>query len=116
MWEIQTKSTLESALPVLRANPIPIVLTERDLAPGSWRDLLDEIATYSDPPLLIVASRFADERFWAEALNLGVFDVLAKPFAIEEVRRTLALAWRHWQDRHGVHSKRTSQRASATAA
>jgi DNA-binding response OmpR family regulator len=44
-----------------------------------------ESATLTDPPLLIVSSRLADEHLWAEALNLGVFDVLAKPFQSEEV-------------------------------
>jgi len=45
----------------------------------------------------MVASRFADERFWAEALNLGAYDVLAKPFDAEEVNRTLTSAWMRWR-------------------
>ena len=31
-------------------------------------------------PLVIVASHLADDQLWAEALNLGAHDVLAKPF------------------------------------
>jgi DNA-binding response OmpR family regulator len=106
---------LESALPVLRDNRIAIVLSERDLSPGTWRDVLDEIVTFPDPPLLIVTSKLADEYLWAEALNLGAFDVLAKPFHIDEVNRTLGLAWRHWQGRHGIHRKRTEQRVASAA-
>jgi hypothetical protein len=34
-----------------------------------------------------VTSRLADERLWAEALNLGAWDVLAKPFDADEVIR-----------------------------
>jgi CheY-like chemotaxis protein len=38
-----------------------------------------------DPPMLIVTSRLADDYLWAEALNLGAYDVLAKPFDASEV-------------------------------
>jgi FixJ family two-component response regulator len=45
-----------------------------------------------------VTSRLADEYLWAEALNLGAYDVLAKPFDTSEVMRVVASAWRHWTD------------------
>ncbi len=94
-WTIYPALALESALPVLRQNPIAIVLSERDLVPGTWKDVLAETLNLSDPPLLIVASRLADEYLWAEALNLGAYDVLAKPFDGEEVIRVLKSAWLH---------------------
>jgi DNA-binding response OmpR family regulator len=56
-----------------------VVVCERDLPPGSWKDVLEQVTILSDPPSLIVTSRLADERLWAEALNLGAYDVLAKP-------------------------------------
>ena len=34
----------------------------------------------SRAPCLIVTSRLADDRQWAELLNAGAFDLLAKPF------------------------------------
>jgi DNA-binding response OmpR family regulator len=52
------------------------------------------------PPLLIVASRTADEYLWAEALNLGAYDVLSKPYHPAEVIRVLSMAWLHWRNRH----------------
>jgi len=94
-WTIYPAISLESALPVLRENAIPIVLSERDLAPGTWKDVLAETLNLSDPPLLIVASRLADEYLWAEALNLGAYDVLAKPFGADEVVRVFRSAWFH---------------------
>jgi DNA-binding NtrC family response regulator len=48
-----------------------------------------------------VTSRAADERLWAEALNLGAYDVLAKPFDPTEVCRIVSLAWMHWAEQHG---------------
>jgi DNA-binding response OmpR family regulator len=93
-WVLHAMPTLESALKTLRENRISIVVAERDLLPGTWRDVLAEIGTRPDPPLLIVTSRLADERLWAEALNLGAYDVLAKPFEVEEVVRVLSFAWK----------------------
>jgi hypothetical protein len=43
---------------------------------------------------LVVASRLADERLWAEVLNLGGHDVLAMPFDAHEVRRVMESAVR----------------------
>ncbi len=46
-------------------------------------------------PVLIVASRLADDRLWAEVLNLGAFDLLlGEPFDREEVLRVTESAWR----------------------
>jgi FixJ family two-component response regulator len=62
--------------------------------------MLEHISLLPDPPLLIVTSRLADAHLWAEALNLGAYDVLAKPFDATEVIRIVSVAWQHWQDRH----------------
>ena len=77
-----------------------LVLCDRDLFPGSWKEILHGIKRMSNPPLLVVTSRLADEQLWAEALNLGAYDVLAKPFEVTEVNRVLSLAWLHWRRMH----------------
>jgi len=99
-FKVETSTTVASALVVLQKRRIPIVLAERDLSPGSWRDLLEHSSRLPAPPLLIVTSWLADERLWAEALNLGAWDVLAKPFDVQEVSRVVESAWRHWSERH----------------
>lgn len=112
-WTVSSSSTVASALSVLRETPIPIVICDCDIAPAGWGEMLDHISLLPDPPLLIVTSRLADERLWAEALNLGAWDLLAKPFDTNEVIRIVSVAWQHWQDRHHVHISRTKQRKSA---
>lgn len=94
-WVLSRATGMRSALLHLHKTTerVPLILCERDLSPNSWRELLDHIVQMVDPPLLIVASRFADERLWAEALNVGAYDVLAKPFERDEVRRVLTSAW-----------------------
>ena len=114
-WTLIARPTLDAAFSVLREALVPIVLCEADLLPGTWREILEHISFLPDPPLLIVTSRLADERMWAEVLNEGGYDVLAKPFDMEEVIRTFTLAWQHWQDRHDLHSSRTKQRQATGA-
>ena len=113
-WTVLAKSTVGSALSLLRETPIPIVIYDCEIPSGAWGEMLDQISLLSDPPLFILASRLADERVWAEALNLGAWDVLAKPFEADEVIRIVSIAGQHWEDRHGVYNSRTEQRKSAT--
>ena len=101
-WKLNACPTLASALTALRKVRVPVVVCESHLQPGSWKEVLEELRTLPDPPLLIVTSRFADERLWAEALNLGAYDVLAQPFDGAEVTRIVSMAWLRWKDRHGI--------------
>jgi DNA-binding response OmpR family regulator len=69
------------------------VLIEADLQAGDWKRLLNRTLDHPCSPPLIVFSRFADDRLWAEVLNLGGYDVLAAPFEAEEVLRTISSAY-----------------------
>jgi DNA-binding response OmpR family regulator len=97
-WDLLGVPALASAFSVLIETPVAVVLCDTDLQCGSWQDMLEYFSRVRHPPLLIVTSRLADERLWAEALNLGAYDVLAKPFAPSEVIRSVTSAWRHWQE------------------
>jgi len=77
--------------------------------------LLDFAERLPAPPPVIVTSRVADERMWAEVLNLGGYDVLATPFGSEEVIRTVTSAWSLWRHRFQCRAE-TSQRVGGSAA
>lgn len=110
-WALHASFTLESAVTALQEDRVPIILSECDLNPATWRDILQHVSLFSEPPLVIVTSRLADERLWAEALNLGAYDVLAKPFNRDEVYRILESAWRHWASRHELSRSATNRAA-----
>jgi DNA-binding response OmpR family regulator len=110
-WRLTTTSTLAGAMTKLNDGCCPVVVCERDVPPGSWRDLLETTRSLADPPALIVTSRHADDSLWAEALNLGVYDVLAKPFDEGEFTRVLHLAWAHWGSRWAAAEHHASCRA-----
>ena len=96
-WDIRESGSVASALKVLRQEQIPLIVCERDLQPGTWKDVLKRITALSNPPYLIVTSVQADEELWMSALNAGAYDVLVKPFDAGELTRTLFQAWLHWQ-------------------
>ena len=97
-WCVYRADTVQSALKLLRTlRPGPVVVCERDMLPGLWQELLAETGSLPEPPSIVVASRLADDHLWAEALNLGAYDVLAKPFDVLELTRSLRLAWLHAQ-------------------
>jgi DNA-binding response OmpR family regulator len=112
-WTFLATPTLASAFSVLRERTVSSVLCEVDLFPGTWREMLTHISVLDDPPLLIVTSRLADERLWAEALNLGAYDVLATPFDAKEVIRIVDLARHRWRHRRELGASRIKPRQAA---
>jgi DNA-binding NtrC family response regulator len=66
-----------------------LILTEAELTDGNWLDVLHLVRECTHEPEVIVTDPQADARFWAEALNLGAYDLLAQPFYEPEVRRIL---------------------------
>lgn len=101
-WTMHTAATVAEALSRLEDCPAPVILSEQQLPDGNWKDLLEAFAESENPPHLVVTSWRADNRLWAEVLNLGGFDVLPKPFDATEVFRVLSMAWRQWHDRASI--------------
>lgn len=90
---LTTAWTCREAARCLDMEPFGIVLCECKLPDGNWVEILNRTSGTLEPPLLIVTSRLADASLWAEVLNLGGYDLLAKPFNRQEVRHVLTSAW-----------------------
>jgi DNA-binding response OmpR family regulator len=93
-WTVQGVRSVREATRLLAEQP-NLVLCDRELPDGSWKDIFRIASKLENAPAIVVASRQADERFWAEVLNFGGFDVLLKPFVKGEVARVLSMARRH---------------------
>ena len=81
--------SLEHARTRLRRQEYDVILTEAALPDGQWLDVLHLVRQCPRETEVIVTDPQADARFWAEALNLGAYDLLAQPFYEPEVRRIL---------------------------
>jgi DNA-binding NtrC family response regulator len=84
--------SLRHARSKLQRGNYAVVLTEAALPDGTWLDVLDLAREGSGPLEVIVTDPQADAHLWAEALNLGAYDLLAQPFYQPEVRRILSNA------------------------
>ena len=97
LGRISKVRTCREAYEMLCKERIVVIVCEKDLPDGNWKDILSHLARMAEPPCLIVTSRLADDHLWAEALNLGAYDVLATPFDRGEVCRAVSSAWLHWK-------------------
>jgi DNA-binding response OmpR family regulator len=115
-FKLNPCTTLASGLAALRKRRFEVVICELDLSPGSWKDVLEQTIILPDPPSFVVTSRLADERLWAEALNLGAFDVLAKPFDRTETMRVVGAAWRAWGGPVRLQARKQRRKIKVAAA
>ena len=91
---LRRASCRHDALQLARRQCPEVVICEPSLPDGAWQDLLADLQGLPRSPVLIVSSLWADDRLWAEVLNIGGYDVLMKPFHHEEVIRVVNMAAR----------------------
>jgi len=103
-WDVVNNQALASSFSSLQDRTFSVVICDDNLLPGTWREMLRHVVQMDDPPLLIVAARLADDRLWAEALNLGAHDVLATPFDATEVIRSVEIAQQRWRNARALRS------------
>jgi DNA-binding response OmpR family regulator len=96
-WKLYIAHTYREALGELSRIRVPVVLSECQLPDGNWKDVLGQLALMIERPRLIVFSRNAEDRLWAEVLNLGAFDLLTTPFREHELVFTIGSAWLDWE-------------------
>ncbi len=94
-WIVRNASSCGEAIRLVAEEQPAVVTCEHELPDGTWRDLFKLFEALQNPPPIVVVSRNADETLWAEVLNLGGYDVLAKPFDRNEVERVIEMARRH---------------------
>jgi DNA-binding response OmpR family regulator len=96
-WKLYIAHTYREAVGELRRVRVPVVLSECELPDGNWKDVLGYLAPMIERPRLIVFSRNADDRLWAEVLNLGASDLLITPFREHELVFAIGSAWLAWE-------------------
>jgi len=94
-WKFVEARTWADGLRWLRDHPVMVLLCEARGPEGHWTGLLERLDACQKRPPVIVTSPVPDDYLWAEALNRGAADVLAKPFDSTEVLRAIPAAVRH---------------------
>lgn len=95
--------TIQEAIQLIQGRVVPVIVCRRTFPDGSWRDLLNSSAVWKSGARIIVVSRLADNRLWAEVLNFGAYDLLVAPLDEREILRVLGSAC---HDLYGAESTR----------
>jgi DNA-binding NtrC family response regulator len=113
-WMLFNARDPVSAFALLQQHDIDVVICEQELVPGTWIDVLTHLKALPNAPSLIVTSRLADWHLWAKALNLGAWDVLAKPLDLAELIRSVQSASQHWYDQIGLRATAVKMMSAAS--
>jgi DNA-binding NtrC family response regulator len=101
-WKISIVDSSDAAVAALNEQPTPLVICDRDLSGEAWRDVLAKIASLPQAVCVLLASHVIDDYLWHQVIQHHGYDVVAKPFQPDELRRavTFAWSWRGWAYRH----------------
>lgn len=101
-WRISIVGSSDAAIALLKEQPTPLVICDRDISGETWRDVLAKIVALPQAVCILLASGVVDDYLWHQVIRHHGYDVVAKPFRPEELRRavTFAWSWRGWARRH----------------
>ena len=113
--KLRTAHTRRQAVAELSHGPIAVVICERHLIDGNWKDVLSHVVSILNPPRLIVVSHRSDDDLWTEVLNMGGFDLLTAPLQEVEVVHAVGSAVLDWMEERRQGQVRWLPRHAATA-
>lgn len=96
-WGTVCVSTVGECQEIFSSNNIGLVLCDRRLPDGTYRDILFIARLLSRNVRLVVTSRLADWSEYLEALHDGAFDLIAFPGQTAELIRVIRQAQREDQ-------------------
>jgi DNA-binding NtrC family response regulator len=106
-WDVFFAKTCVEARQVSEQIKPHIILLDRDLADGDWRNALSACASASPGACTMLVSRVADDNLWNEVVSNGGYDVLRKPLRQPDVLRAVKFAWSYWNSlRHAAASSK----------
>jgi DNA-binding NtrC family response regulator len=115
-WRLVCAFDCREAWILLHKHPVTAIITERFFPDSfTWQELVDEASAMQDAPAVIVAARDASDELWAEIVRCGGFDLLAKPFDPDAVRRSIIMAWRQAVDTRFLRARAAVGRRHAAA-
>ncbi len=115
-------STLHEALEALGKETVGLIFCDKQLADGTYRDLLSAARGMGSKVPIVITSRHADWDEYLEAMRLGAFDVIAVPCRPTDVEWMVIQAKRDERSRsrhvaaaeHGPSTYREAAAGSAS--
>lgn len=97
-YEVRTASGVAESLKSIAADAPSIVLLDLGLADGDGKDVIRQVRTWSDVPIIVLSARDRESEK-IEALDLGADDFINKPFGMGELLARMRTALRHQMER-----------------
>jgi len=98
-FAVHAAASVPEARAVLKRQPVDLLLLDLKLPGGGGLLLLEETHALHPETVVVVMTAFATVSSAVEAMRIGAADYLTKPFALEELKTTLARAsQRHQYD------------------
>lgn len=88
-YAVATAQDGGEAIAMLAAQPFDLVLTDLEMPRVNGISVLKHIKTLPHPPLAIIMTGYATVENAIEAMRVGAYDYMLKPFKIDEVLHTL---------------------------
>jgi DNA-binding NtrC family response regulator len=95
-WNVLFADTCDQARAALDQLKAVVILCDRDLPGGEWREVVQVLASFPHRACVILTSRVVDDYLRNEVAQRGGYDVLLKPLREEDVVRAVRLAWSYW--------------------
>ncbi len=101
-YEVDTAETGAEAIRLIDGHDYDIVVTDMRMEGTDGLDVLRHVLDRSPRTRVIMITGFASVELAREALTLGAFDFLAKPFMLEDLRKTILRAAADLEKRAGA--------------
>jgi DNA-binding NtrC family response regulator len=96
-WQVRFADTCEQGLECLGDSHFGVILCDRDVPGGDWREHFSVLHAAAPGSCMILVSRVNDDYLWEEVIRSGGYDVLSKPLQETQVVRAVSLAWSYWK-------------------
>ena len=80
----------------------PIILFDRELPPGNWREAVGILSGTSPRPYIILLSPHSDGNLWDELQRAGGSDILRTPVDPQSILQAVGRAWSLWRSQQQV--------------
>ena len=97
-WDLNVVSSMEQAIVSTSLELPSVVLLDRAIADQDWRKTVRMLASHASAPSVILASPVVDHYLFTEVVHHGGYDVISTPLQLDELRRTLGLAFSFWKN------------------
>jgi two-component system response regulator PilR (NtrC family) len=84
-YEVEAAPGGEAALARLDAHPFDLVITDLTMPGIDGMELLRRVTARPEPPLVLMITAFATTDTAVQAMKLGAYDYLVKPFKVDEI-------------------------------